>query len=259
MKREQKPLISIITATYNSENDIERCINSVLNQTYTDIEYIIVDGASKDATVDIIKKYDNRDIKWISEPDTGVYDAWNKGIDLAKGTWIAFIGSDDLLYPDAMQNYVDHLNNGTHEVDFISSRVHVVNKNGIILRTLGWAWNWKTSRRENNIAHPGALHSKKLLIESHKYNTEYKIVGDYELMLRAGPDLKTDFMDIVTLKMQIGGLSDSYKVYLETLTAISKNSGLSYPIVGLDFAIAFSKFFIRRAFRLIGVNIALKK
>jgi len=259
MSPEKKPLISIITATYNSERDIERCINSVLNQTYTNIEYIIVDGVSKDTTVDIIKRFKNNNIiNWISEPDTGVYDAWNKGIDLARGTWIAFIGSDDLLYPDAMQNYVDHLNNSTRKVDFISSRMHVVNKNGTILRTLGWAWNWKASRRENNIAHPGALHSKKLLIESNKYNTEYKIVGDYELMLRAGPDLKTDFMDKVTLKMQIGGLSDSYKVYLETFTAISKTSGLSYPIALFDFTIAFSKFFIRRAFRLIGINIALK-
>jgi len=151
MPSEKEPIITIITATYNSVSVLERCIQGVISQTYKNIEFIIIDGNSKDETVAIIKKYSNHIFKWISEPDKGVYDAWNKGIDLATGSWITFIGSDDLLYPDAIQNYVEHINKSNVNFDFISSRVHVVNKHDNVIRTLGWPWRWETSRRENNI------------------------------------------------------------------------------------------------------------
>jgi len=101
---EKKPLVSIVTVCYNSEKTIRDTIESVLNQTYRNIEYILVDGASKDSTVDIIKSYEEKfrekgiSYKWISEPDTGIYNAMNKGIDMASGEWCYFLGSDDILF-----------------------------------------------------------------------------------------------------------------------------------------------------------------
>jgi glycosyltransferase involved in cell wall biosynthesis len=92
------PLISIITVVYNGQATLEQTILSVLNQTYKNIEYIIIDGASTDGTVDIIKKYEQHLACWISEPDRGIYDAMNKGIDKAAGEWINFMNSGDMFY-----------------------------------------------------------------------------------------------------------------------------------------------------------------
>lgn len=100
-----KPLFSIITIAYNSEKTIERTIKSVFAQTYTDFEYIIVDGASRDSTIEIVKRneplFDGR-LKWISEPDTGIYNAMNKGVNMASGQIIGIVNSDDWLEPKAL-------------------------------------------------------------------------------------------------------------------------------------------------------------
>ena len=92
------PLISVVTVSYNAVDTIERTILSVLNQTYSDIEYIIIDGGSTDGTVDLIKKYADKITYWVSEPDQGIYDAMNKGIDVATGEWINFMNSGDSFY-----------------------------------------------------------------------------------------------------------------------------------------------------------------
>ena len=100
------PLFSIITITFNSEKTIERTLNSILNQTYTDYEYIIVDGDSKDSTLEIVRKYEplfGGRMKWNSEPDTGIYNAMNKGIMRSTGEIIGIVNSDDWLEPNTLQ------------------------------------------------------------------------------------------------------------------------------------------------------------
>ncbi|NCT10072.1 MAG: glycosyltransferase, partial [Flavobacteriia bacterium] len=104
-------LLSVITVSLNSELTIEKTIQSVLNQNFTDFEYIIVDGKSTDNTLQIIKKYEsqfhqkNIPFTWISESDTGIYNAWNKGLQLAKGDWISFLGSDDIYLEGVLAKY----------------------------------------------------------------------------------------------------------------------------------------------------------
>ncbi|MDH5645697.1 MAG: glycosyltransferase, partial [Candidatus Heimdallarchaeota archaeon] len=92
---ENKPLVTIITAVLNGVDTLERTILSVISQSYTNIEYIIIDGGSTDGTIDIIRKYEHAIDCWVSESDTGIYDAWNKGVRLSNGEWIAFLGADD--------------------------------------------------------------------------------------------------------------------------------------------------------------------
>lgn len=94
--------ISIITVSYNAAKTIEQTIQSVVNQTYDNIEYIIIDGGSTDGTVDIIKKYEDKIAYWVSEPDKGIYDAMNKGILKASGEYIYFLGADDWLYNESV-------------------------------------------------------------------------------------------------------------------------------------------------------------
>lgn len=95
-------LISVITVSYNAVSTIEQTILSVINQTYSNIEYIIIDGGSTDGTIDIIRRYEDKIAYWVSEPDRGIYDAMNKGASKANGEYIAFLNSDDWYELDAV-------------------------------------------------------------------------------------------------------------------------------------------------------------
>ena len=107
----QSPLITIITVAYNAVKDIENTILSVLNQTYPNIEYIIIDGGSTDGTLDIIKKYEDKISYWVSEPDKGIYDAMNKGTLKATGEWLNFMNAGDTFYNEQVLEKVFKDNN----------------------------------------------------------------------------------------------------------------------------------------------------
>lgn len=113
-----KPLITVITVVFNGVTTMEKAIQSVLGQTYGNVEYIIVDGSSSDGTLGIIKKYEHTIDYWVSEPDGGIYDAFNKAIGLASGDYYVVVGSDDELFADGLQQVVEaHLAGGG--VDFV--------------------------------------------------------------------------------------------------------------------------------------------
>lgn len=202
----QNPLITIITATYNAEGFLRDSIQSVLLQSYRNFEYIIIDGASTDGTVQILKEF-NADISyWQSEPDSGLYDAWNKGIKKSSGEWILFIGADDKLLPHALATYVEFINRNTNNVyDYISSKVHRINLDGSTESIVGKEWKWATFQKRMTTAHPGSFHSRKLFEVYGDYNTKYKIVSDYEILLRPREKLRAGFVNEVTVLMSTGG------------------------------------------------------
>ena len=129
------PLVTIVTSVFNGGHLLENTIKSIISQTYSNIEYIIIDGGSKDQTIDIIKKYDANIDYWISEPDDGIYFAWNKALQRATGDWIAFIGADDIYKHDAIEKMmsVALLN---RELDYISARIELI-RDGKVLRVVG--------------------------------------------------------------------------------------------------------------------------
>jgi glycosyltransferase involved in cell wall biosynthesis len=217
--------LSIITATYNSEKTLEFTLESILNQTFQKpFEYIIVDGNSKDNTLEIIKGYESlfeeRNIvfKWISEPDTGIYNAWNKGLKLSEGNYISFIGSDDRYLSNALERYYDEINNNLH-CHFYCSKVKVTKdfkpvssykirycKNGLI----------------KSMPHVGSFHAMSLFKLNGDYNENYKITGDYELLLRLKKDLKVHSFNDYTVEMEVGGVSNNKKFQLQNLNEIKR-------------------------------------
>ncbi|QTE39016.1 glycosyltransferase family 2 protein [Mucilaginibacter gossypii] len=257
MESKQTPLITIITATYNSGSVIEKSILSVIDQTYKNIEYIIIDGNSTDGTVGIIEKYDKYITKWISEPDKGVYDAWNKALKLSSGNWITFIGSDDVFYPSALADYVDFINTYSEaDLEFISSKMHLVTMTGKIIKPLGLPWIWKKARLENTIAHPGALHSRVLFEKYGHFDTDFRICGDYELLLRPGKDFKTAFMHKFTVRMAQGGLSgNSKKLFKEHYRAVTTTGKLDINTARFYYVFQMLKHYVKFGLRSLGKDI----
>jgi glycosyltransferase involved in cell wall biosynthesis len=250
--------ISIILATYNAGKYLETAIQSIIGQKYPDLELIIIDGKSTDNTMDIVSRYGQYLSIWKSEPDNGIYDAWNKGIGLATGEWIMFLGSDDKLLPDSLISYSDFIDSLKEEVDFISSKMLYTDKKMKPYRTMGWRWEWPRFRLEMIVAHTGSLHSRKLFDKYGKYNTDYKIVGDYEFLLRPGKDLKTAFLDKITVMYREGGASDSYAAIFEAFKA-SRSTGKSplYQSFMYSFFVCI-KYTVRKTLHRANINVHLR-
>lgn len=212
---QRKKIISIICATFNAENYLNDFLRSVESQDSNEFELIVVDGNSSDKTVDIIKSNENLISKYISENDKGVYDAWNKGIKLASGDWLAFVGADDKLASDFISVYLEVIKKVPLNTDYLSSKVNYVNKDGKILKILGARWKWEEFKYRMSTAHVGSLHNKKLFQQVGSYNINYRIVGDYELLLRKKEKLNTFFIDKVTINMLADGISLSYHSLIE--------------------------------------------
>ena len=249
MNSKSNPLISIITSSYNAANTIEATIQSILNQTYVNIEYIVIDGNSSDGTADIIAKYANHLSYWISEDDNGIYHAWNKGLKQAKGDWIGFLGADDIYYPDAIQNYVELISKSSNDLDFVSSRCEYVDKDLNFIKVLGQRWKWTKVRDRMVCAHCGALHSKNLFIKYGIFDESFKSAGDYALLLKAGPSLKADFLNKITLKMREGGISSSQQninIYTEALAAKIRSKNVPYLLAYLRFFMGLCMYNLRR-------------
>ena len=154
-------IFSIITVVYNGEALLEGTIQSVLDQTYSDIEYIVVDGNSKDGTIDIIKKYDTKISKWISEPDKGLYDAMNKGIKMATGDFLLFLNTGDRLFDkNTLQRVADAYTTDTDvlygEVMLVNdARAHLGTRSRLTTQRLPKNLHWKSLQMGMVVCHQG--------------------------------------------------------------------------------------------------------
>ena len=198
-----QPLISIITTTYNAQNLIEKTINSIRYQTYQNIEYIIIDGNSTDHTIDIIKQ--NLDIitSYLSEPDKGIYDAMNKGLDKATGDFVIFMGAGDIFYSNlTLENVSKKINdyNTIYYGDVLLGKT----------RKKHWGKFNKLKICITNICHQSIFYPK-YVYNSHQYNTKYKVYADYYLNLHLFNRFKFTYIEEIITRYDLEGYSSYTK------------------------------------------------
>jgi glycosyltransferase involved in cell wall biosynthesis len=235
--------VSIITAAYNSAETIKDCIHSVIKQSYTSIEHIIIDGGSTDGTTEIIKAMAllNKHIYYTSEPDEGIYDALNKGVNIATGDIIGFLHSDDLLADTAgiaaIVNTIE--TTGCDGVYTDLELVHKQNINTVVRYWKSCNYNPKFLSRGWMPPHP-TLYLKKAVYEHYgTYDISYKIAADYDFVLRLFKDdqLVLNYLPLVLTKMRIGGASSKNikSIILKSKEdfKILKNNNFKSPIYTL--------------------------
>jgi glycosyltransferase involved in cell wall biosynthesis len=186
MKKE--PLVSIVTATYNSASFIEECILSVKKQTHKNIEHIIIDGGSTDKTIEVIKKYENTyNLKWVSEKDGGLYDALNKGFKMATGEIFAWLDSDNLYEEDIIEKIVYVFKNNLN-TDFVYGNVIIKNKDSFKIYKARKEFNFDDALFYNTggiPVQPGSFFTKEMFEKISGFNIKYKIASDYDFWLKA--------------------------------------------------------------------------
>lgn len=207
------PLVTIITVVFNGEKYLEQTIQSVINQNYDNVEYIVIDGGSTDGTVDIIRKYEDKIDYWVSEPDGGLYYAMNKGIQLATGELIGLINSDDIYNDGTISKVTDqYVNPQKLRSVIISGAIFRTDSQGNIKirlytshKSLEEQIEWRMP-----LHHPATFVSCDVYKTIGAFNTKYKIAGDYDFIYRAFHSHKVKFLiiDDFLTSMRLGGLSE---------------------------------------------------
>ena len=200
--------ISIITISYNAKVTIEKTLKSVATQSFKNIEHIIVDGGSKDGTLEICKNY-HHIAKIISEPDKGVYDAFNKGLKIANGEIIGFLNSDDIFYDEnSLKTIVDGFDKN---IDAVFGNLKFYNNKKITRKWISKPFKKGAFKKAWMPPHPTFYCRKSIYNEHGFYNDSFKIAGDFELMLRFIElyKIKTKFINKNLIKMKAGGISNS--------------------------------------------------
>ena len=197
----REPLVSIITIVYNQRSSIENTMQSVLQQTYKFVEYIVIDGGSTDGTTEIIEKYQKYLSYWCSEKDNGIADAFNKGISKAKGEVIGILNASDWYEADAVEKAVENLSNA----DIVHGQLGCWNQNVASYVQEG---NHMYLKREMTINHPTVFIRKQCYDNWGLFNEKYKVAMDYDLLLRFFlKGARIEYIPSLMTNMQMDGVS----------------------------------------------------
>lgn len=224
-----KPLISIITVVLNSERYLEETILSVINQPYDNIEYIIIDGGSSDGTLDIIKKYENKINYWVSEKDSGIYEAMNKGIALVTGDWVNFVNSSDTINKDAYGVISDYLVDCSHQCNVVAFGYSFtkINSKGILSkveRKPSLKKKWKMPSSHNTIIY------KSNVLRENKFNLSFKCASDFDQINRINSTKKICKNNYILSNIRIDGFisQNKFQSFLEYIQICWQGSNKIY-------------------------------
>jgi glycosyltransferase involved in cell wall biosynthesis len=206
--KKNKPIITVVTVVFNGREFLEETIQSVINQTYQDVEYIIIDGGSTDGTLDVIKKYEDKIDCWLSEPDAGIYDAMNKGIMLATGEWINFMNAGDVFFSNSTLEEVAPKLMG--DLVYGNHAIYVTNSDCYSMQDVR---NYD-DKRNIPFCHQSSF-VKSSVLRANLFDLTYKIAADYDQYLRikySGHSLT--WVPITVAKILHGGISSRSRLIL---------------------------------------------
>lgn len=220
-----KPLISVVTVVLNGKKHLEEAISSVIKQTYENVEYIVIDGGSTDGTIDIIRKYDDFIDFWISEKDSGLYNAMNKGITLSRGDFIGFVGSDDYLYLNSLEKIAKAVEK--QSIDYTVGPVDIINENGKLVEKILVLPNFLSKNRfifDMATHHLSFYVSRKIINDIKFFDESFKIRSDYDMAIKVISKSKKYYSFIESVgAFRKGGISGSYKSYFENFYILRKH------------------------------------
>lgn len=245
------PLITIITATYNAASYLPTLIASIREQTYKNFEWVVMDGGSTDGTVEILRV--NADVVgyWSSEPDKGIYNAWNKALRHASGEWICFLGADDYLWSnDALTQVAAVLKTLPSETQIAYGQVMLLGLDDAPLYAVGEPFGLKPGQRVDVMGlppHPGLMHRRTVFEVRGGFDESFRIAGDTELLLRELQLSPAYFVPNLTIAgMRQGGISSKPSNVLKSLRElrrIQRKHGIRWP--GIPLALAWLRAFVR--------------
>jgi Glycosyltransferases involved in cell wall biogenesis len=247
-----QPKISVIIVVFNGAKTLPQAIESVLRQTYKNVELIVVDGGSTDGTLDILRKYGSSNFIWKSEPDKGIYDAMNKGIMMANGEWIYFLGADDTIKNDTVFENVFNKESHT-DVDFLYGNAYFLS-----LKRLYDGPFDEDKILFRNVCHQSIFYKKSIHDKVGYYNLRYQLFADWDFNIRCffNSEIKRKYIDVVIANYAKGGLSNANNdllffrnvLFPKNLWALQKNG-----IKKLNNVIFYDKWWrLLRSMKLIG-------
>lgn len=200
------PRLSIIIATWQAAATLERCLASIIGQTFVDWELLIADGASSDGTVDIIRSHEEHISWWHSGPDHGIYDAWNKALAHASGEYACFLGADDAWADvEALARLFGAV--GDAKYDVVTSIGRFNDSGAGKSFEFGSAFDYQRLGRRMVVCHPGMLHRRALFIEHGYYDTRYRIAGDLDFLLRLPASTRALHVNTISVIVEAAGVS----------------------------------------------------
>jgi glycosyltransferase involved in cell wall biosynthesis len=243
-------VVTVIVATLNAVESFAEMIQSMRNQSYQNFELIVIDGRSTDGTIEILAEHDKDIDYWLSERDTGVYEAWNKGLAAAKGDYICFLGADDRWAESCSLHELVRLTNGG-ACDIVAARGAVVSKAGVLIRAVGEPWSKARLNHRQIVAHPGMLFATRLFAIYGNFDTRYRVAGDYEWLMRLGSDVKGAFLDRVTVMIGAGGISERRlsRALIETREIQKKHGNSSWIVRDIRLLVYASRILVGRLLR----------
>lgn len=224
------PTLSVITAVRNGMPYVEQTINSVLMQNYRALEYIVIDGGSTDGTVDVIKSHESGIVKWISESDEGIADAFNKGLSFATGDYLLFLNSDDALANPNVLNAMAKRIVESGSPALIYGDCDVLDRDSDkILYRAAIKFSRNGLRRGQMLPHPSLFANRSYFEKYGSFDARFKIAMDYEWLLRGGLKERIVHVPLLVTNVRTGGIStlDQNRVVGEIISALKKNGFIS--------------------------------
>lgn len=212
MSKTNPPFFSVIIATKNISNEFHNTLKSILIQKFKSYEIILIDSSENEKSKKIINEYSSLVDHFLDEGDKGIYDAWNQGLSVSMGKWIVFLGSGDILTENSFGKVNEKIKH--KDLDLLLTNINLVSKDSYkFIRPQ--VFNFNTLSKFIQPPHPGIFHNKKVFIDYGKFNENYKIAGDYEFLLRIVEKANYEILDIISVEMLAGGVSQSLKVVEE--------------------------------------------